>query len=77
MPNLVLYYRKSCPFCIKVLNFLETQKREIPLKEIGEDQEAFQELSRVGKKTQVPCLFIDGIPLFESLDIIDWFKNNS
>ena len=27
-----------------------------------------------GGKEQVPCLFIDGKPLYESLDIIDWLK---
>ena len=27
-----------------------------------------------GGKFQAPCLFIDGKPLYESLDIIDWLK---
>ena len=35
-----------------------------------------QELLEVGGKTQVPCLFIDGKPLYESDDIIDYMKDN-
>ena len=27
--------------------------------------------------TQVPCLFINGKPMFESLDIIDWMQQSS
>ena len=34
------------------------------------------ELVRVGGKMQVPCLFIDGNPMYESLDIIQWLKDN-
>ena len=35
-----------------------------------------QELLEVGGKTQVPCLIIDGKPLYESDDIIDYLKDN-
>ena len=27
-------------------------------------------------RTQVPCLFIDDVPMFESADIIAWLKKN-
>ena len=29
-----------------------------------------------GGKEQVPCLFIDGKPLYESLDIIAWLEEH-
>ena len=32
-------------------------------------------MNRTGS-TQVPCLFIDGEAMFESLDIIDWMRTN-
>ena len=35
-----------------------------------------EELIKIGGKTQVPCLVIDGKALYESLDIIEWFKKN-
>ncbi|MBS4843870.1 MAG: glutathione S-transferase domain-containing protein, partial [Collinsella sp.] len=33
-------------------------------------------LIAVGGKRQVPCLFIDGKPLYESSDIIAWVQEN-
>jgi len=32
-------------------------------------------LSSLGGKAQVPCLIINGVPLYESDDIITWFKD--
>jgi glutaredoxin len=37
-----------------------------------EDQEHMLYLVSNGGKRQVPCLFIDGKPLYESEDIIDY-----
>ena len=49
---------------------------EIPLSDITNDPEAVEKLIEVGGKRQVPCLFIDGKPLYESDDIIAWFSKN-
>lgn len=75
-PELALYLRPTCPFCIKVLNYMERNGIEIPLKDISQDPNAASTLLRVGGKQQVPCLFIDGRPLYESSDIISWIQNN-
>lgn len=40
------------------------------------DSKNEEELIRLGGKDQVPMLLIDGEPLYESDDIIEWFKNN-
>ncbi len=48
----------------------------IPMKNILEQPKYCQELLELGGKTQVPCLVIDKKPLYESDDIIQWFKNN-
>lgn len=78
MENLELFYQKNCPFCQKVLSFLEENGiGDIELKEIDDDPSARQRLEDVGGKLQVPCLFIDGDPLYESDDIIDWLKENA
>lgn len=71
---LVLYYKPSCPYCQKVLDYLADIGKEVPLKNIDNDPKAREELHHLGGKTQVPCLFIDGKPLYESSDIIDWLK---
>jgi len=74
MPILVLYYKTTCPSCQQVITFLKEINKEIPLKDVDEDTKASDELLHLGGKAQVPCLFIDGIPLYGSEDIIDWFK---
>lgn len=76
--NLKLYYFKTCPYCIRVFNFLEKNNLEdkIIKKNIHKDEKAREELKNIGGKEQVPCLFIDGEPLYESKDIIKWFKDN-
>lgn len=74
---LELYYFNSCPFCKKVIKFLKKNELmdKIVLKNIKEDAVARKRLIDVGGKEQVPCLFIDGKPLYESNEIIKWFKN--
>jgi glutaredoxin len=51
-------------------------KISIPLKDIHEDSASMKELKRIGGKTQVPCLVIDGKALYESENIVEWFKKN-
>ena len=71
--KLDLYYYPECPYCQRVLRAIRANGWEgIELKNIHADAEADATLVRVGGKHQVPCLFIDGDPLYESLDIIDW-----
>lgn len=72
----VLYYRPTCPFCIRVTDFMRSRGIEIPLRNISIDSEAARTLVSVGGKQQVPCLFIDGKPLYESSDIIAWLDAN-
>ena len=76
MPNLVLYYFEDCPYCDLVMDFMASQNIVIPIKDIRKDPKAKKELLRVGGRTQVPCLGIDGKALYESADIIQWFKDN-
>ncbi|MEY8437669.1 glutaredoxin [Atopobiaceae bacterium 24-176] len=68
---LELYYKPSCPFCQKVLAWMESHGVEnVTLFDTATDSEAADRLVKVGGKRQVPCLFIDGEPLYESDDII-------
>ena len=65
-----LYIKPTCPYCQKVLRFMEGRGIELALRDISADPEAREELVRAGGKAQVPCLFIDGAPMYESDDII-------
>ncbi len=76
MPQLVLYHFEWCPFCVKVRNYLKSRGIEIPEKDTRQDPAAAEELRNLTGGSQVPCLVIDGKPLLESNDIIQWFEDN-
>ena len=75
MTDLTLYYMPTCPFCLKVLAFMKKNDIEVPLKDVNVGSNR-QELMQLGGMTQVPCLVIDGKAMYESEDIINWFKEN-
>lgn len=74
--KLELFMKPTCPYCIKVMNFMSENNVTIPLRDIVADESATETLIAVGGKRQVPCLFIDGKPLYESSDIIEWLRDN-
>lgn len=75
-PELELYYSPYCYYSHKVLNFLKNIHKMIPLKDVIHDANAKAELKEKGGKLQVPCLFINGHPLYESDHIILWLTEH-
>ncbi len=72
-----LYKKDTCPYCRKVMKYITDSGRDdIEMKDIVEDDENRKRLIEVGGKQQVPCLFIDGRPLYESGDIIAWLSDH-
>lgn len=67
--KLELYYKAECPFCQKVLNYMmdNCQIKDVELVDIKEGNNN-EDLIKRGGKDQVPCLFIDGKPPYESDD---------
>lgn len=76
MPQLTLYHFQGCPYCTKVSDYLKRRKISVPMKDTHETPGYHDELIKVGGKSQVPCLLIDGKALYESDDIIKWFETN-
>lgn len=73
--KLELYMFDTCPFCRRVLKYLdESGRTDVELHNIHKSEADRQRLIEVGGVEQVPCLFIDGVPMYESIDIIDWLK---
>ncbi len=72
--TLVLYQYASCPYCRRVLRALDRLGLEVELRDTLADPTVRKELLDATGRTTVPCLFIDGEPLFESLDIIAWLE---
>lgn len=76
MPELTLYQFPMCPYCARVLSFIKQKGLDVPTKDTMSDPAAKAELMQIGGKTQVPCLVIDGKPMYESNDIIVWLDKN-
>lgn len=55
---------------------MRENKITFALKDIRKSPASREELLKIGGKSQVPCLVIDGVALYESLDIIKWLKDN-
>ena len=51
-------------------------RKDILYQDIHKNPEEAERLLSVGGKMQVPCLFIDGEPLYESMDIIRWLEEH-
>ena len=76
--DLELFKFDSCPFCIRVLVKLRGLKngKGVRLRDTAKEPGAEEELVKRGGDDQVPCLFIDGQPMYESADIIAWLDAN-
>lgn len=74
--TLELYYFDSCPYCQLVLSVIHSLNLKVKFNDISKDSSSLNKLvSDTGKRT-VPCLYINGKPMFESRDIANWLKSN-
>jgi len=75
--KLELFMFDTCPFCNRVMRFISnTGRTDVTYHDIRKSPEARERLLAIGGKEQVPCLLIDGEPLYESLDIINWLNEH-
>jgi len=72
--ELVLYGRRSCPYCVRVYRELERLELTVELRDTSGGSSHRQVLIQQTGRSQVPCLFIDGEALFESADIVAWLR---
>lgn len=73
--KLDLYKFETCPYCRRVLRAIgKSGRTDVELHDIHTNEEDRIYLIAHGGKEQVPCLFIDGEPLYESDEIIAWLE---
>lgn len=75
--ELVLYKFDACPYCRRVQRHIEALGLVVEQRDTRQDPSAREALRALNGHTQVPCLLIDGQPLLESADIIDWLDAHS
>lgn len=72
---LELFVLETCPYCIKVMDFLNKENMKYKKIDIS-NKESEESLIQIGGKRQVPFL-IDterNIQMYESKDIIEYLK---
>ncbi len=75
-PGLVLYYKGTCPYCRRVLRRAEELGVFMELRSTWE-REHRERLVEIGGKRQVPCLLVNGAPMYESAEIIDFLERQA
>lgn len=70
--RLVLYKYDSCPYCARVQRRIRDHGLDVEYRDVLTDPANRARLRELTGRTQVPCLFVDDEPLFESADIIAW-----
>lgn len=68
-----LYVKTGCPYCIRVLTFLQLSHIPYEERNIADDAVA-EELISLGGKRQVPFLVDGEVSLYESQDIINYIE---
>ncbi len=73
-----LYHRWHCPYSKRVRDSIEQENLSdrIEFIEIGEVEGAEAELGALTGRSQVPCLVVDGKPMLESAEIVQWLQTN-
>ena|SRR3990167_1843209 len=74
--EILLYYHPKCPYCLYVLHYLDSVQKIVPMVDLQAYPQERATLKKLGGKTQIPCLFVDKIPIYESHVIVDWLKNH-
>ena len=74
--KLNFYFFPSCPFCQRVSSVIDKLKIKVSEHNIMKNSNDLDKLvSDTGRRT-VPCLYINGKPMHESADIIEWLHAN-
>lgn len=76
-PILDFYYYESCFYCQKVIRAIRAQHIKVNWMDIYENIGHLQKLTYITGSKTVPCLFIDGAPMHESDDIVEWINKNA
>jgi glutaredoxin 3 len=75
-PQVTLYYSPGCPYSRDVLWHLDQINKQVPSVNVVGNPEGKAELQRVGGRLQVPCLVVDGFPIYNSAVIMQWLTDH-
>jgi glutaredoxin 3 len=76
LQSIALYYSPRCPHSQRVLSYIRKHQLAIPLKNVLIDSQAKQQLKQIGGYSIVPCLIVNGAPIYNDGDIIEWLADH-
>mgnify|MGYP000114026977 CR=1 FL=1 len=71
--HLALYKSDGCGYCRMVYRAVDQHDVQVEYRDLSDSTHRQELFSTTGRRT-VPCLFVDGDPMFESVDIIRWLE---
>lgn len=74
--HLALYMTQRCWYCRAVFTAADRLGVDLEYRNILRDEGHLRELLALTGRRTVPCMLIDGEPLFESARIVEWFSEN-
>lgn len=74
--HLALYKFDGCPYCQRVYRTIDSRAVNIEYRDVRTNADWRRDLIERTGRSQVPCLLIDGEPLFESADISAFVEAN-
>jgi glutaredoxin 3 len=76
--SIQLYHRWHCPYSASVRDFIDHHKlgQEIEFLELSESRASETKLTELTSQSQVPCLVVNGRPILESDEIVQWLQAN-
>ncbi len=73
---LTLYYSDTCSQCAPVLAYIEEEDLELEYKNLSKNSSYMMELFKLGGKMHVPMLLIDGFPMYDARQILDYLEEH-
>lgn len=76
--NIQLFHLWHCPFSRRVRDFIEEHRLEnkVEYVELSESPGARERLDALIGHVQVPCLVVEGRPMIDSAEIIQWLQKH-
>jgi glutaredoxin len=74
--HLALYTAKRCSYCWVVHRAVEQLAVDCEYRDIVADSTHLSDLVRLTGRRTVPCMLVDGQPMFESVKIVEWLYEN-
>jgi glutaredoxin 3 len=60
MKKIILYSTTTCPWCIRLIEYLHHYNIDFELKKVDEDEKALKEMKEISGQNGVPVILIDG-----------------